>query len=373
MNTEDLNAGFNDLDWNRQYSLCIQAAGMLQPHYRLGLRGLYLIGDIMAGDQGEAGYMKFRYTTSEGEFILGIHYWLAEPNVAQLESYLLWLDALAHDTDLRIQTSVANRQGQIVTPLQVWDSRTACFRCFSTLQRWLPGAPLWPHAGFGYRSPDAPLPQRSNAQLAAMGRTLATIHRHSSTWPRPDDFKRPPVAREQASAVVEQYRDRLDATAHLQCMLQTAQDVDAHIADFSAGSPDKGLCHGDPNPANFVIDSDVVSPIDFDACGEGLYLADIAVSLQAMDPQRRRSVLEGYAEVSALPPETEPVLEALIMQWTLSQLQSPWWTSSPLSPFRDDWAGLGDFIAAQCQRFATGRPWLYEPSPLVWFKDRLGL
>ena len=369
-----INVVFNDLPFDRQYSLCIQAVGMLQPHYGLSLRGFYLIGDIEAGHQGEAGYMKFHYTTAkEGDFILGVFYWRTGDNVPQIESCLLWLEALAADTELQTQTPLANRQGQRVTQLLVWDNPTDCFHCFCTLQRWLPGQTLWPHAGLGYRTQADPLPRRTDAQLRDMGRALALVHRHSSTWTRPDGFTRPPCRQVRAASIVDQYQDHIAEPHYFQRIKETAQVVDDYVFDFAALSVDKGLCHGDPNAANFVIDGGAIYPIDFDACGEGLYLADVGTALQAMDPQRRRAVLDGYSRERPLAPGAERTLEMLIVQWTIAQLESPWWTTSPLSPFCGDQPGFCRYIAAECERFSTGRPVLYEPSPLAWYKGRLSL
>ena len=92
-----------------------------------------------------------------------------------------------------------------------------------------------------------------------------------------------------------------------------------------------------------------------------------------MDPVRRRAVLEGYDRLRPFSAGAERVLEALVTKWLIGELDRWWWLKSPDSPFHEDQSGLSSFVGDECERFLSERPILFEPSPLDWYRGRLGL
>src|SRR5215208_7215361 len=74
-----------------------------------------------------------------------------------------------------------------------------------------------------------------------------------------------------------------------------------------------GLIHGDLHQENYLFDRGQVRTIDFDDCGYGHYLYDLAVTLfnvRSRDdtPLLRQSFLAGYRSVRPLSSEHEQYL-----------------------------------------------------------------
>jgi len=369
-----INPKFEDLSWDKKHALCLQAVGIARTHYKIPVMGQQLIGDMMAGPQGETGYMKFRLSTGDREhYLLTICYWLADDNVPHITSYLRWLNALAEDTDLQIQTPVLSKSGELVTELTVWDSPTDHFRCFCSVLQWIPGEPMWPRTGLGYKPESETPPERSDGQLREMGQALAILHQHTLSWQQPKGFFRLPRYQVQPTALVEDLKCEGKYTQGLDLVAQAAKVIDRDLDSLLGNPANSGLCHGDPSTSNFVVNEGGVFPIDFDACCEDLFLSDICTAMRCMDPRRRRPLLEGYDLIRPLPEGTERALEVLLMRWLIGEFNKRWWTQNPNSPFYENSHGFWTFICNECERFLSERPILFESSPLEWYHGRLGM
>jgi Ser/Thr protein kinase RdoA (MazF antagonist) len=103
-----------------------------------------------------------------------------------------------------------------------------------------------------------------------------------------------------------------------------------------------GLIHGDLHQENYLFDQGQVRAIDFDDCGFGHYLYDIAVTLFNLRGQDstlllRESFLAGYRSIRPLPSEHEQYLgtfydlrDLQMMIWAIEMRNHP--------AFRDRWA-----------------------------------
>ena len=103
----------------------------------------------------------------------------------------------------------------------------------------------------------------------------------------------------------------------------------------------RGLIHGDLHQDNVLFTGDGVAAIDFDDCGWGFHLYDIAVPLSELTERRRfpalrAAFLEAYARRHALPDDVESLLDSLI---TYRGLQLVIWIleSREHAGFRDRW------------------------------------
>jgi Ser/Thr protein kinase RdoA (MazF antagonist) len=103
-----------------------------------------------------------------------------------------------------------------------------------------------------------------------------------------------------------------------------------------------GLIHGDLHQENVLFDDSSVGVIDFDDCGWGFFLYDLAVplsevSLRPAYPAMRDALLEAYARRRGLPDDAGTHVDAFI---ALRGLQILAWVleSRELPAFRLRWA-----------------------------------
>jgi Ser/Thr protein kinase RdoA (MazF antagonist) len=182
------------------------------------------------------------------QFVLRLHMtgWLTE---AQIESELMWLEAIRRDTSLRVPEPVRNQSGHLVT--------SACGTRTCTLFHWLDGRVLWKR----------PSPH----WLHKIGRLMASLQDHGHHLKRPVAFERPRwdcAAMTGRAGMLAEGWDRLskDAAVVLSDVCERFNDA----AEAVGTGPDAfGLIHGDLHVANVLSVNGEVAAIDFDDCCDG--------------------------------------------------------------------------------------------------------
>ena len=237
----------------------------------------------------------FRVETVVGRFLLRIN----RPNVhthETIESEMAWLTALRRETDLGVPEPVRSRDGSFVVVVE--DAGVpvphAC-----VLMRWLDG-----------RFSDRRL---TPAQLRRVGALEAHLHDHAESWAPPPGFQRPRVdtvtdagkiasiAGSAAASFPGDHPTRDDAERCLRLVeALISADAAALVADALdpvrettrrlAQTPGSfGLIHGDLHSENFLFHDGAVRAIDFDDCGWGFHLYDLAVTLWELEERPRYS------------------------------------------------------------------------------------
>jgi Ser/Thr protein kinase RdoA (MazF antagonist) len=264
-------------------------------------------------------------------------------------SEMAWLAALAADTPLRIPAPVAASDGTLVvqgTHPGVPEPRPC------VLLNWLDGR--FRNRGL---TPD---------HLGRIGAVMAALHVHADGWPPPEDFVRPRVdtlttaakraslggtAAVRESGLIPSLADGERATALVRDLVSIADAgvfadaldlVRSTTAVLGARQGTSGLIHGDLHQENVLFDDASVGVIDFDDCGWGFFLYDLAVPLSEVTlrpayPDMRRALLEAYARRRSLPDDAGTHVDAFIV---LRGLQILAWVleSRELPAFRDRWA-----------------------------------
>jgi Ser/Thr protein kinase RdoA (MazF antagonist) len=192
---------------------------------------------------------------------------------------------------------------------------------------------------------------------------IVGLQQHAKHWVRPDGFVRPRVdaltspakaASISSSAAAPPLQDRaadhdacvalvdelLDtaATATVQRALPIAATTLATLEAHAGGSQ---LIHGDLHYENFLFRDGVACAIDFDDCGWGPPLYDLAVTLWELEgrdryPAMRDALLDEFAQHLPLPAGYATHLRALFV---LRRLQMLMWIleSRGHVAFRDHW------------------------------------
>ncbi len=212
-------------------------------------------------------------------------------------SELAWLEALAHETTISVQTPQRSLDGKMIV---VGEQIEVPEPYPITVLSWLEGQIL-------------PQDHRSPHHFYRLGQLAAKLHYHAQHWTPTFELDRPlydstsvlrtdnifgeeGVTYKQLPEGVQEHLRRL----HEQ-LQEGEQRLGKSLDQF-------GLIHSDLSFGNVLFTTDTVLPIDFDDCGFGYYLYDLAVILagpweRSGFQQRRDALLQGYREICELPDE----------------------------------------------------------------------
>ncbi|MBD2256063.1 phosphotransferase [Pseudanabaena sp. FACHB-2040] len=226
-----------------------------------------------------------------------------EPHVIQSE--LLWLNAIAHKTEITVPQPVRNRSGEWVTNIASTEFGSSIF---CSLLRWVEGEHV----------DGEPTVQ----QVRRLGMVMAQLHQHSSNWSLPPGFSRPTHSVEQLKAATSQLDVLVQNGTISIDDYQVFQKAAAQVQEFMTGLQHAhdtwGLIHADLHQGNYVLyNNEEVRPIDFSRCGFGFYLYDIGQSLGDLDASLRSPFFEGYTSVRALPADYQGIVEAFFVGATV--------------------------------------------------------
>jgi len=265
----------------------------------------------------------FRVQSSDGSaYALRLHRPGHKP-AAWIESELRWLRALHRDTGLRAPLPVATADGALLTGIAVEgvDAPLAC-----ALFAWIDGAsPTWEHIRLD--------------QIGAAGAYLAHLHDFSSRFVPPPAFARPRLDWEGLFGEDSPYNPGEGAaifTAQQRAVFAQVEARVGAVMDTLGQSPETfGLIHADFIVKNFLFAGDDLCVIDFDDCGWGYYLYDLAPLLTQMKGEPRyadiyQAYWDGYTRVRPLPPTHQAHLETFIAarhlascRWIAGHLHNP--------------------------------------------------
>jgi Ser/Thr protein kinase RdoA (MazF antagonist) len=263
---------------------------------------------------GKSQNTTYRVDVSTGDrFLLRLHRGIAaagdcfqtlwqEPSIIQSE--LLWLNAIAHETELIIPQPVQNRLGEWVTTLtsEEGDPPISC-----TLLRWVPGNHL-------DGKPTA-------SQIYQLGQLMARLHQQSIGWPLPTNFNRPTHGVEQVESATVQLevlvQNGIISAEDYQVFREAATQVQKFIASLQQTPDTWGLIHADLHQGNYLLYNDEVRPIDFSRCGFGFYLYDIGESVGDIEVYLRPRFFEGYTSIRKLPEAYQSIVETFFIGATV--------------------------------------------------------
>lgn len=239
-------------------------------------------GFISAGDENP--YIPNRY-------VLRIH---AMGDTEAIASELTWLAALNQEAGLPVPAPVPTPDGKFLT--SIITPGIPHGRVIS-LMRWVDGRKL--------------LTGLRPVHLAALGGVVAQLHNFSAGWQPPEGFSRPTWDWEAQLGGSEFNYSVEELVASMPGQFQEpfyAVSLAARQAMATLGNkPDAfGMIHADLYPENVLYKAGKACPIDFEDCGYGYWIWDIAVALCHWAWEKdwecmRDAFREGYARVRTLP------------------------------------------------------------------------
>ncbi len=188
-----------------------------------------------------------------------------------LESELQWMRALQQD-GIDVPAIVPTLSGELFITASVTsvpEPRQV------DMVSWLPGAPLGTlEEGLSTAVVDL------SQTFFGIGRLVAKLHNHAAAWPQPKGFQR--HAWDVDGLTGEQplwgrFWEFPGLDSSQRALLERARDT-ARSDLISVGQPEEsyGLIHADLNLDNMLLQDGSVKAIDFDDCGFGWHLFDLA-------------------------------------------------------------------------------------------------
>jgi Ser/Thr protein kinase RdoA (MazF antagonist) len=228
----------------------------------------------------------FRHASPWGQHLVRVHrpqrHGRGVDSAAAVRSELAWLNAIRAETDLAVPEPVAARDGATTVEASAAGETRVC-----SVLRWMDGRIM----------EGSPRP----IHLRRLGEAMARLHRQASAWTPPHDFVRIRWDHETFFGDTLVY----GVTAAAECWALLPADlrarfeaVGARTAEILDGS-DVGLIHADLHLGNALFHRGEVRLIDFDDCGHGPRLYELAVALwelrdEPFYPPYRDALIEGY-------------------------------------------------------------------------------
>jgi Ser/Thr protein kinase RdoA (MazF antagonist) len=289
----------------------------------------------------------FRVDARDGPYLLRIN----RPRVHTpdtIGSEMAWLTALRRDIDLRVPEPVTALDGSVV--VVVCDPAVPEPRV-CVLLHWLDGRFVDQRLG--------------PAHLSRVGALAGHLQEHATTWTPASGFLRPRVdtltneakvdsmapSAETAGDGDQPTQDDGDRALKLVEALVSTDDADlcaralevvwASTRTLAEEAGAFGLIHGDLHYENVLFHGGEAQAIDFDDCGWGFHLYDLAVILCELEgrpryDELRDALLDAYAQIRRLPDDHAIHLRALFV---LRRMQILMWVlqSRDQAAFRDTW------------------------------------
>jgi Ser/Thr protein kinase RdoA (MazF antagonist) len=221
-----------------------------------------------------------------------------------IQAELLWLNAIAHDTNITVPQPAQNRLGEWVTSFA---SEELGFTIPCSLLRWVEGDHL--------KGEPTPL------QVHQLGTLMAQLHQHASGWSLPSGFSRPMHDVEQIKLSASQLgilvQSEIISVNDYQVFQKAVEQIQQFIPELQQTRSTWGLIHADLHQGNYVLYENEVRPIDFSRCGFGFYLYDIGQAVGNIDAPLRLHFFEGYTSVRSLPADYQSIVEAFFVGATV--------------------------------------------------------
>ena len=182
-----------------------------------------------------------------------------------IESELAWIDALASEGSVRVARAYPTREGGKLCSFKNPDG-------------------IVQHAVlFEFLEGKEPAEEGLLSSMERIGRVAARLHESALSWRRPEWFER--IVWDEARIVGDasdfgDWRRTPEVTPELRGILEDAEaKMLREMSEYGKTPQNFGLIHTDLRSSNLLIgENGSVKVIDFDDCGEGWFLFDVACS-----------------------------------------------------------------------------------------------
>ena len=209
----------------------------------------------------------FRHDSPAGRHLVRVHrpqrHGTGVDSAAAIGSEIAWLRGIRADTDLEVPEAIPARDGAVTVEATASGETRVC-----SVLRWMDGRL--------YEDSARPV------HLRRIGAAMAVLHDQADAWAPPEDFVRIRWDHEAFFGNVMVYGGipAADCWNLLPTRVRARfEAVAERSVDLFASTGDVGLIHADLHTGNAVFEGDRVKLIDFDDCGTGPRLYELAVAV----------------------------------------------------------------------------------------------
>lgn len=216
-----------------------------------------------------------------------------------LESEMIFINALYHDSAIQVQKPIPALDGQ-------WVVNLAEAQGYATLLSWLPGETFNPSG------------EHAVTHAYRAGELAAAMHAFILSWPESSHLPRPAYDARRMEEVSKTLREGVDMGlfdgSACETLQEGARQIGLEMDKENAHDGWHGLIHADLGLGNMIVHNDTVSPIDFGLCGHSPLLFDVGGLMGAFNQAAlRRAALEGYEKHRPLAPYQYRAVEAFFL------------------------------------------------------------
>ena len=187
-----------------------------------------------------------------------------------IESEMVWLQALEKHPNVTVPVVLVDNQGKTVHSLNVASSENTRF---VSVYSFLPGTEM----------PEDNL----HSVFQTLGKVTSALNDHSKTWITPEGFQRPEWTVRSILEDQNEWGSWENGVNVKEDALRLLKTVEATIylrsEQFPTDHANFGLIYADLRTTNVLVDGVDLAIIDFDDCGYGWYIFELASALSFME------------------------------------------------------------------------------------------
>jgi Ser/Thr protein kinase RdoA (MazF antagonist) len=211
--------------------------------------------------------------------------------LAEYESEIAWLRQINDYTPLVVANPLAAKDGSYITHVAYDDGDT--YTCIMT--QFLEGT-----------APDENDTENVVKQFELLGSVTAYLHRQTAIWNKTKELTRWHWDFDHtigATPIWGRWQDFPGITTEEEAQLtRCAAIIKRRLEKYGQNESNYGLIHADLRQANILIEGDQVKVIDFDDCGFGWHVQDLASAISFIEhkeivPALINAWLDGYRKI----------------------------------------------------------------------------
>lgn len=209
-----------------------------------------------------------------------------------IRSELAWMKALREDTGLETPLAIEGANGDVLQFID--EPKTNTHRTMAL---------------FHFIEGKHPESEDLVAAFHQLGAMTAKLHVHAKQWKKPEYFERLHWNLEGAFGITPNWGHWKTGFAQhiegIEIVEKAAAHMEKRLKHYGQSNERYGLIHSDFRTANLFVHEGKTKILDFDDCGFGWYLYDLASSLTFLELHEQRddiihSWLAGYLDVAPL-------------------------------------------------------------------------